>query len=221
VERRSGEGKTERYAEIAHELVNLRPDVMVVVGARILTYFRNATTTIPIIALTGDPVLFGIVSNVSRPEANITGLSADPSIEVHGKYIEFLKEIKPSSSKVGLVSARLSWEPYGRPLREVADRLGITIIGPPLDHPFGEQEFRNVITTMVRDGADALLVTAAAENFPQRRVIIELAEKYRLPAIYPLLNMYNKVRSQPIRFITLKMVVLPQAMFTKSFWERR
>ena len=101
VERRSGEGKTERYAEIARELVNLKPDVMVVTSARILAYFREATTTIPIIANTGDPILFGIVSNVSRPEGNITGLSADASIEIHGKYLEILKEIKPDLSKEG------------------------------------------------------------------------------------------------------------------------
>ena len=56
---------------------------------------------------------------------------------------------------------------------------------PPLDHPFGEPEFRRVIAEMVQEGADALLITAAAENFPHRRLIIELAEKNRLAAIYP------------------------------------
>ncbi|MFL6798839.1 MAG: ABC transporter substrate-binding protein [Xanthobacteraceae bacterium] len=185
VERRSGEGKTERYADAARELVFLKPDVMVVTSSRILAYFREATTTIPIIAITGDPILFGIVSNVSRPEGNITGFSADASVEIHGKYLELLKEIKPSLSKVGLVSPGLSWEPYGRPLRETSSKLGVSILGPALDHPFGEPEFRDVIAAMASGGADALLVTAAAENFPQRRLIIDLAEKYRMPAIYP------------------------------------
>ena len=109
VERRSGEGRTERYAEVARELVGLKPDVMVINGARILTYFREMTTTIPIIAITGDPILFGIVSNVSRPEGNVTGFSADASTEIHGKYLEILKEIKPGLSKVGLLSPQLSW----------------------------------------------------------------------------------------------------------------
>ncbi len=193
VERRSGEGKTERYAQIARELVNLNPDVMVVTSARILAYFREATTTIPIIASTGDPILFRIVANVSRPEGNITGFSADASIEIHGKYVEILKEIRPGLSKIGLLSPRLSWEPYGRPLREISERLGLTILGPPLDHPFGEQEFRGVITAMAQDGADALLVTAAAENLPQRRSITELAEKFRLPAIYPYAEYVKQV----------------------------
>jgi len=164
VERRSGEGRTERYAEVARELVGLKPDVMVINGARILTYFREITTTIPIIAITGDPILFGIVSNVSRSEGNVTGFSADASIEIHGKYLEILKEIKPGLSKVGLLSPQLSWEPYGRPLGEITRRLGVAIIDPPLDHPFGETEFRRVVAAMVHEGADALLVTAAAEN---------------------------------------------------------
>ena len=186
VYRRSGEGKTENYAKIAQELVGLKPDAMVVTSARILQYFREATATIPIVAATGDPILFGIVSNVSRPEGNVTGFSADASIEVHGKYLEILKALSPSLSKVGLLSARLSWEPYGRPLQEISKKLGVTILGPSLDSPFDEQEFRRVITAMVEQGADGLLVTQAAENFSQRRVIIELADKYRIPTVYPL-----------------------------------
>jgi putative ABC transport system substrate-binding protein len=185
VERRSGEGKTERYTEVARELVNLKPDVMVVMSARILAYFREATTAIPIVAITGDPHLFGIVSNLARPEGNITGFSGDASIEIHGKYLEILKEIKPNLSKVGLLTAKLSWEPYGRPLGEIAKRMGLEVLGPPLDHPFGEAEFRRVIEEMVQNGADALLVSAAAENFSRRRLIIELAEMNRLAAIYP------------------------------------
>jgi putative ABC transport system substrate-binding protein len=186
VERRSGEGRTERYSDVARELVGLKPAVMVVTSARILEYFRQATTTIPIVAFTGDPILFNIVSNVSRPEGNVTGFSADPSIEVHGKYLEFLKALKPSLSKVGLLSPRLSWEPYGRPLLGIAERLNLEIVGPPLEHPFGESEFRRVIAAMVAGGADGLLVTAAAENFPRRSLIVALAEKYQLAAIYPL-----------------------------------
>jgi ABC-type uncharacterized transport system substrate-binding protein len=185
IERRSGEGRTDRYSDVARELISLKPDVILVTSARILEYFRAATKTIPIVATTGDPILFNIVSNVSHPEGNVTGFSADASIEVHGKYLEFLKQLKPSLSKLGLLSPRLSWEPYGRPLRAIADRLGFEIVGPPLEHPFGESEFRRVVAAMVEGGADGLLVTAAAENFPRRGLIIALPEKYQLPAIYP------------------------------------
>ena len=191
-------------------------------SARILAYFREATTTIPIVAITGDPILFGIVSNVSRPEGNVTGFSADASVEIHGKYLEILKEIKPSLSRVGLLSARLSWEPYGRPLREIANRLGVAILGPPLDHPFGEPEFRRVIAEMVQEAADALLITAAAENFPHRRLIIELAEKNRLAAIYPFAE-YVKLGGLAAYAVDINDIGTraQQAIFTSSFKERR
>jgi putative ABC transport system substrate-binding protein len=185
VERRSGEGRTERYAEVARNLVDLRPDVIVVTGARILAYIREATQTIPIVAITGDPILFNIVSNLRRPGGNITGFSADASIEVHGKYLEILRDIKPTLSRVGFLAPRLAWEPYGRPLREAADRMGLTIVGPPLENPITEAEHRRVITEMVQTGVDALLVTAAAENYTHRRFIVRLVEENRLVAIYP------------------------------------
>jgi len=152
IERRSGEGRTDRYSDVARELVGMKPEVMVVNSARILEYFRQATTTIPIVALTGDPILFNIVSNVSRPEGNVTGFSADASIEIHGKYLEFLKQLKPSLSKMGLLTPRLAWEPYGRALRPIANRLGLEIVGPPLENPFNEFEYRRVMTAMIEGG---------------------------------------------------------------------
>lgn len=185
VERRSGEGKPERYAEVARELISLKLDLIVVTGARPLEYLRDATTTIPIVAITGDPVLFGIVSNLSRPEGNVTGFSADASIEIHGKYLEILREIKPALSKVGLLTPRLSWEAYGLPLGEVAKRMALAILGPAVDNPNGPAEYRRVIAAMVHENADGLLVTAAAENRAQSRLIIELAQANRLAAIYP------------------------------------
>jgi putative ABC transport system substrate-binding protein len=185
IERRSGEGRTDRYSDVARELVGLKPDVMVVNSARILEYFRQATTTIPIVALTGDPILFNIVSNVSRPEGNVTGFSADASIEIHGKYLEFLKQLKPSLSKMGLLTPRLAWEPYGRALRPIANRLGLEIVGPPLENPFNELEYRRVMVAMIEGGADGLLVTAGSENYTQRALIVALAQRHQLPAIYP------------------------------------
>jgi putative ABC transport system substrate-binding protein len=170
---------------VARELLRLKPEVIVVNNARILAYIREATTTIPIVAISGDPILFGILSNVSRPEGNVTGFSADASIEIHGKYLEYLQKLKPDLSKVGLLAPRLAWDPYGRPLRAIAERLGVEIIGPPLENPLGAAEFRRVIAAMVDTGANGLLATASAEVSAHRALIVALAERYQLPAIYP------------------------------------
>jgi putative ABC transport system substrate-binding protein len=185
VERRSGEGRTEGYAEVARELVNVNPDVMVVTGSVMLEYFRHATATIPIVAIAGDPTLLGIVSNLSRPEANITGFSADASMEIYGKNLEILKEIKPTLTKVGLLNIRILWERVERALRQPAKEINLAILGPPVDSPFNQAEYRRVIAAMVEDGADGLVVSGAAENRAQSRLIVELAEKNRLAAIYP------------------------------------
>jgi putative tryptophan/tyrosine transport system substrate-binding protein len=145
----------------------------------------DATKTIPIVALTGDPILFKIVSSLSRPEGNVTGFSADASIEIHGKYLEILKELKPGLSKVGLLSPRLSWDSYGPPLQEIADRMDLKILGPAIDNPVDEPEYRRVIAAMVQQGAEGLLVTAASENHNYRSLIVALVEEKSLVAIYP------------------------------------
>jgi putative tryptophan/tyrosine transport system substrate-binding protein len=188
VERRSGEGRPERYSEIARDLVGLNPDVIVVNSARTLAYFREATKTIPIIAITGDPVLFGIVANIARPEGNVTGFSADASIEIHGKYLEMLKQLRPGLTKVGLLTLRLSWDPYIGPLQAIANRMGLNILGPPVENPVEEPQYRRAVAAMISQGAEGLLVTAGSENFTYRRLIVELAEKNRLAAIYPFVE---------------------------------
>ena len=75
IERRSGDGYADRVPGLASELVQMNLDVIVSFGAVASLAIKNATTTIPIVATTGDPVRLGLVSNLSYPEGNITGLS--------------------------------------------------------------------------------------------------------------------------------------------------
>src|SRR5439155_17500296 len=69
--------------------------------------------------------------------------------------------------------------------RDVAVRSGISVVGPPLEGAFQDSEYRRVFTTMVQEGADPLVVADLEENFTFGRLIVELAEKSRLPTIYP------------------------------------
>ena len=75
IERRGAGGKAELVPGLAEELVQLRPDVIVTNGAVASLAAKNATTTIPILSITGDPVLIGLVASMSRPGGNITGIS--------------------------------------------------------------------------------------------------------------------------------------------------
>jgi putative ABC transport system substrate-binding protein len=79
VERYSGEGQPERYAELARHVVNTHPDLIFAVGAPLSLDFKMATATIPIVAVVGDPIALGLVESIARPGGNITGGTTRPA----------------------------------------------------------------------------------------------------------------------------------------------
>ena len=85
VERYSGEGRTERYAELARDVVNTHPDLILAVGARLSLDFKMATTTIPIVTIVIDPIALGLVASIARPGGNITGVTIAGGIGNHWK----------------------------------------------------------------------------------------------------------------------------------------
>ena len=186
IERYSGEGRTEHYAELAREVVDRNPDVILTNRSLLVLNFKAATTTIPIVGLMADPVRFGIVESLARPGGNITGVSTDAGQEIWGKRLDLLREVVPGTSKVGYLASRWNWEsPIAiAALQEAAERLGISLIGPPLEGT-EEQEYRRVFEALTRSQPGALIVSDSAENLTYRRIIIELAAKSGLPALYP------------------------------------
>jgi putative ABC transport system substrate-binding protein len=185
VDRYSGEGRTERYSELAREMVRTKPDLIFTNSTRMARFLKDATSTIPIVALTGAPVAEGIVSNIARPGGNITGASVEAGPEVIAKLLELLMEMVPRASRVGFLVSQLAWQGlYGTTLREAAKRAGITLVGPPLGAVIQEPEYRRVVTAIAQEGADALIVEDSSENHANVELIIELAAQARLPAIY-------------------------------------
>src|SRR5262249_22744812 len=110
VERYSGEGRTERYADLAREVVNTHPDLIFQQTARLALNFKAATTSIPIVTVTGDPIALGLVSSLARPGGNITGVSADAGIEVADKRLALLLEATSKLSNARFLVSQLSWE---------------------------------------------------------------------------------------------------------------
>ena len=187
VERHSGEGRTERFAELVARVIQQQPDVIFVASNNsIVLQFKEATAVIPIIATMGDPVVSGLVASLARPGANITGVSADAGIEVWGKRLELLKEVVPMASKVALLASREYWlGPTGTMTREAATKMGMTFIGAPLEGTIRDAEYRRVFDAMAHERADALVVGAESETFANRELIVALTKKHRMPAIYP------------------------------------
>jgi putative ABC transport system substrate-binding protein len=184
VARYSGEGRVDQFAELTREVVRGKPDVVFVTTNQLALDVKSASDTIPVVAMMADPVADGTVPSLARPGGNITGTAVDAG-EISFKSLELLKEMVPSASRVGLLTLRWTWErPYAAAIREAAQSIKITLIGPPLDVPLQEAEYRRVLAAMTEAGADALIVRGDPQNYTNRRLIVELTEKARLPAIY-------------------------------------
>jgi putative tryptophan/tyrosine transport system substrate-binding protein len=185
VERHSGAGRLERFAELAGDVVRSKPDLIIAFTTTLALAFKGATTTIPIVAATLDPVANGIVLSLARPGGNITGISYNAGPELSGKYLELLRSAIPAVSRVGFLATRPGWEDSeGVAIRAAAQRIQISLIGPPLENPVDAAEYRRVIAAMARGGVEALIVHDAQTNFVNQRLIVELVEKGRLPAIF-------------------------------------
>jgi putative ABC transport system substrate-binding protein len=185
-ERYSAEGRTDQFSELARDVVRSNPDLIITDQTSLVLALKAATTTIPIVGVTSDPVAGGIVPSLARPGGNITGVSVDAGPEISGKYVQLLREAVPGLSSVGFLASRKGWElPEGAAMREAAQWVQISLIGPPLDYPLDAAEYRRVIAAMAQAGAQALIVFGQPQNYENLRLIIELVEKGRLPAIFP------------------------------------
>src|SRR6516165_2075066 len=104
VERYSGEGRPEGYAELAREVAGRNPDVVVALTNPVALAIRGATDTIPIVWTGIEPVRQGLATSLARPGGNITGVSVEVDVEIWGKCLQILKEAVPSASKVAYLS---------------------------------------------------------------------------------------------------------------------
>jgi putative tryptophan/tyrosine transport system substrate-binding protein len=182
IDERWAEARLNRLPVFAGELVQLRPDVIVASGASAVRVTKRATQHIPIVmAGAADPVAEGLVASLAHPDANVTGVSVLPGRELEGKRLELLREAVPGVTRVAVIldsTSRLD----PAPLEVAARALGITLLlSGETESP---DEYRDTFAEMVRDRADAVYAPETPINVRQRRLIVELALKHRLPAIY-------------------------------------
>jgi len=186
VERYSGEGRPERYAELARDVVNRHPDLILTSGAHLSLDFKMATTTIPIVTIIIDPIAQGLVASIARPGGNITGVTIAGGLEIIGKRMGLLVEAVPKLSTVGYLASRRFWEDArGAAAREAAKQAGISLKAALLGGAFNGAEYQRVFRSMEQDRADALMVSEEPEHVTYRATIAELAAKDRIPTISP------------------------------------
>ena len=184
IEYRYAEGKFDRLAALAAELVRLKVDLIVTTGPTVTRAAKEATTTVPIVMATDtDPVGNGFVASLARPGGNITGLSA-LAPELSGKQLELLKEILPRLSRVAVFGTS-SNPGNAQMLKEV--RLAAGAFGVKLQYleVRGPKDIETAFRAGSKERAEAVLyLVAGLVDAGHRTEITELALKSRLPAIY-------------------------------------
>jgi len=186
VDRYSGEGRQINFANLARDVVRSMPDAIIASSNVVVLSVKQATDAIPVVGAMADPIAYGIASSLSRPGGNITGVSVDPGLEIWGKRLQVLREAVGTATTVGFLTQQYAWNQLqAGEVREAARRLGFSIIGPPIGDIADQEEYRRVLGAMAQAGADALLVSDHALTVPHRRLIVEFAEKAKMPAIYP------------------------------------
>ena len=185
VERYSAEGHHERYAAIARDIVSSNPELIVTGTNPVVTTFKAATSAIPLVAFMVDPLKAGLVASLARPGGNLTGITLDPGIELWGKRLELLKEALPSTTRAVFLAMRDGWEDsFGKALQDIGRRLEIslTAVLPQTGTP---AEMERVFAAMAERRPDAILVSGEGDLYANRKLIVELAEKHRLPTMSP------------------------------------
>jgi putative ABC transport system substrate-binding protein len=187
VARYSGEGRPQGYAELAREVVARNPDVIVPIGPPIMQAVSAATGTIPIVG-SGAYTELGLVPSLARPGGNITGITVS-GWEIYGKRLQILKEAVPSVSKVAVLDM-----PIGADRQQRQEELGKAsgLLQIPLTDIFLQKatpsEVQRVFAEIPQERPDAIIVHPRGELSRYRQLIVELAEKNRLPAMYPWLE---------------------------------
>lgn len=184
IEWRWARGNTERYTDLAADLVRLKVDVIVAASNAAVGAAQKATTTIPIVMINPtDPVGLGFVRSLARPGGNTTGLT-NVSLELQGKRLQLLKQALPKLARLGIL-----WDPAERGRREQVKEVEVAAASA-VSH-VRLVEMRSVDDTgrafaaMAGDGIDAVIAVASAMLFAQRAQIAQHAVKHRLPTMFP------------------------------------
>jgi putative tryptophan/tyrosine transport system substrate-binding protein len=184
-ERYSAEGRSERYPEVAREAVSAQPDVIVSFGTPIAFRLKAETSTIPIVAYTGDPVRLKLISSLSRPGGNITGVSVDGGIEIWGKRLELLSKAVPKLASVAFISTQGGWDGAGgKAFREDAAKLGVSVVKATVNSPYDDAEYKRVLKSIEEDRVDGIIFSDETEHYPRRLLLVESIRQLRIPAIY-------------------------------------
>jgi putative ABC transport system substrate-binding protein len=181
---RWGAGDVERYRTYAAELVGLAPDLVLATNTPTTQALKKETSTIPIVFVSlSDPVGSGIISNLGRPEANVTGFT-NYEYSLAGKWLGLLRDVAPRVTRAAIMF-NPNTAPFGpiyvRSAEDAARSLGVRIIAAGVQ---SDPEIERAIGALAKGGDGGLIVLPDSFMTTHRELIIELASRHRVPAIY-------------------------------------
>jgi putative ABC transport system substrate-binding protein len=183
LEYRSADGRDERFPALADELVRLKVDLIITRGTPAALAAKRATATIPVVITgVGDPVGQGIVASLARPGANITGLSAAVT-EIFPKRVQLLRELVPRAARIAALfnmsnpALPLQWKEVEMAARSLGMQAQLLDVRTP-------EDLEPAFDAAVRQRADAMVVGLDTLTQANQQIIVDLAAKRRLPAIY-------------------------------------
>jgi putative ABC transport system substrate-binding protein len=183
IDYRWGAGDADRIRRFAAELIGLAPDVILSAGSPSVAALQQATRTVPIVFVTVvDPVSSGFVDTLARPGGNITGFSLY-EYSISGKWLQLLKEIAPGVTRAAVIRDPALASGGGQlgVIQAVAPSVGVEV--SPLNvRDAGEIE--RAITAFARSPNGGLVVTASTLAGAHRGLIVALAARYKLPAVF-------------------------------------
>jgi putative ABC transport system substrate-binding protein len=185
IEYRFAEQKSDRLPELAADLVRLKVDLIVTFGGPTPLAAKKATSTIPIVmASSVDPVAEGLIASLARPGGNVTGLST-LAPELNTKRLEILKDAFPNLSRVGILlgsRGSLATDLFVKELRPAAVALKLSV--EEIETQPDAKGLESAFKTARQKQVGAIMVNPGRRFAAERKRIVELAGKYRLPAIY-------------------------------------
>jgi putative ABC transport system substrate-binding protein len=187
---RFGTGDAERIRKYAVELVSLAPDVVLAVGPNSVEALREATHTVPIVfVLVPDPVGAGFVDSQAEPGGNATGfLMFEYSLA--GKWLELLKETSPAITRIAVLRDPSITAGTGQfaVIQSVAPSFGVDLRPIDVRDP---ANIERAIAAFARPGNGGMIVTASTSSVANRDLIIALAARYKMPAVYHERGLYT------------------------------
>ena len=183
IEYRSADGHDERFLTLAAELVRLKPDLILTRGTTAALAAKNTTVTIPVVILgVGDPVGQGIVASLAHPGGNITGLSAVVT-ELYAKRVQLLRDLVPRAARIAALfnmsnpALPSQWKEVEIAARSLGLQSQLLDVRKP-------EDLAPAFDAAIRHRADVLVVGLETLTLTNQQLIVDLAAKHRLPAMY-------------------------------------